>query len=72
MNISFTNEQEEYISTQVKSGGYQNASEVVQDALRLHEIYRHGIIAELRTEIAKGWDGEASCITVQDIIASKR
>jgi antitoxin ParD1/3/4 len=36
MNISFTEKQENYISSQVKQGDYQNASEVVRDALRLH------------------------------------
>lgn len=60
MNVSFTDKQEKYISQQVKSGDYQNASEVVRDALRLHEYYRHKVIEELRAEIAKGWDGPAS------------
>ena len=71
MNISFTNKQEEYISSQVKQGDYQNASEVVRDALRLHEIYRHRVIEELRAEIAKGWDGPASGRSIQDIIKAK-
>ena len=71
MNISFTEKQQQYIATQVSGGDYQNASEVVRDALRLHEIYRHRIVEELRAEIAKGWDGPTSNKTVQDIIASK-
>ncbi|MGO2512272.1 MULTISPECIES: type II toxin-antitoxin system ParD family antitoxin [Marinomonas] len=71
MNISFTDKQEAYIVAQVKGGDFQNASEVVRDALRLHQIYRHRIIEELRAEIAKGWDGEASPNKVQDIINSK-
>lgn len=71
MNISFTNKQEEYISSQVQGGDYQNASEVVRDALRLHQIYRHKIIEELRAEIAQGWDGKASPRTVQDILKDK-
>ena len=33
MNISFTDKQEKYIANQVKSGDFQNASEVVRDAL---------------------------------------
>ena len=41
MNISFTKKQQEYITAQVAQGDYQNASEVVRDALRLHEYYRH-------------------------------
>lgn len=72
MNISFTEKQEQYIAAQVSGGDYQNASEVVRDALRLHEIYRHRVVEELRAEIARGWDGPASNKTVRDIIASKR
>ena len=71
MNISFTDKQEEYISSQVKQGDFQNASEVVRDALRLHEVYRHRVIEELRAEIAKGWEGRASQRNVKDIIKAK-
>ena len=71
MNVSFTEKQERYIAAQLESGDYQNASEVVRDALRLHEVYRHRVIEELRAEIAKGWEGKASPRKVQDIIQSK-
>ena len=71
MNISFTDKQEKYIASQVKEGDYQNASEVVRDALRLHEIYRHRVIEELKAEIAKGWEAPASSRNVQDIIKAK-
>ncbi len=71
MNVSFTTKQEEYIASQVKEGDYQNASEVVRDALRLHEVYRHRIIEELRAEIAKGWDSPVSPRNVQDILKAK-
>ena len=67
MNISFTDKQQKYITAQIKQGDYQNASEVVRDALRLHEIYRHRVIEDLRAEIAKGWEGPASRRSVQDI-----
>ena len=40
MNVSFTAKQEKYIDSLVKSGDYQNASEAVRDAIRLHQIYR--------------------------------
>ncbi len=53
MNISFTEKQSKYIAEQIKSGDYQNASVVVRDALRMHEFYRHNVIAELRAEIAR-------------------
>jgi len=71
MNISFTEKQQEYITTQIKEGDYQNASEVVRDALRLHTVYRHRVIEELRAEIAKGWAGPASKRSVKDIIKAK-
>lgn len=72
MNISFTSKQENYIAVQVEQGDFQNASEVVRDALRLHEVYRHRIIEDLRIEIAKGWDGATSTRNVQDIIKDKK
>ncbi|MFT5337037.1 MAG: antitoxin ParD1/3/4 [Sphingobacteriales bacterium] len=43
-NFSLTHKQKEYISGQVKSGDYQNASELVRDALRLHQVYRDKVI----------------------------
>ncbi len=66
MNVSFTAHQEQYIQDQVASGDFQNASEVVRDALRLHQVYRHRIIEELKQEIAQGWDGPASSRSVRD------
>ncbi len=72
MNISFTEKQEKYILAQLASGDYQNASEVVRDALRLHEVYRYKMLEELRAEINKGWEGEISKRNVNDIIAAKR
>lgn len=71
MNISFTEKQEQYISKQVKSGDFQNASEVVRDALRMHQLYRERVIAQLRAEIEQGWDGPASKRTIKDIVAAK-
>ena len=71
MNVSFTDKQEKYIAEQIESGDFQNASEVVRDALRLHSVYRHRIIAELKAEIEKGWSGPVSKRSVKDIIAAK-
>ena len=50
MNISFTKKQEEYIAQQVATGEYQNNSEVIRDALRLHKIYREKVIDDLSPE----------------------
>lgn len=72
MNVSFTEKQEQYIAAQLSSGDYQNASEVVRDALRLHELYRNKVLEELRAEIAKGWDSPASKRSVKNIVAAKR
>jgi antitoxin ParD1/3/4 len=72
MNISFTEKQEKYIQAQLASGDFQNASEVVRDALRLHEVYRNKVLDELRVEINKGWEGKTSHRSVKDIVAAKR
>ncbi len=72
MNISFTEKQENYIAEQLSTGDFQNASEVVRDALRLHEFYRNRIMEELRKDLQKGLDGPVSKRTVKDIIADKR
>ncbi|AOR29026.1 addiction module antitoxin [Formosa sp. Hel1_33_131] len=72
MNVSLTQKQKDYISNQVESGDFQNASELVRDALRLHEVYRHRVIMDLRAEIEKGWNGPTSKRTVTDIINEKR
>lgn len=72
MNVSFTQKQEDYIANQVASGDFQNASEVVRDALRLHQVYRTRVLEELRQKIAEGWEGPTSSRTVSDIVKSKR
>ncbi len=71
MNISFTEKQRQYIESQIESGDFQNASELVRDALRLHEFYRHRVVDELRAEIAKGWDGETSTRSASQIAKAK-
>ena len=71
MNISFTDKQQKYIEHQLESGDFQNASEVVRDALRLHELFRNRVLEELRIEISKGWDGPVSTRSINDIIRGK-
>ena len=71
MNVSLTNKQENYIASQIEAGDYQNASELVRDALRLHQVYRDKVLNELRLEIEKGWDSPTSNRSVQDIIKAK-
>jgi antitoxin ParD1/3/4 len=72
MNISFTKKQEDYILSQVATGDYQNNSEVIRDALRLHNLYRDKVLNELKVEIEKGWSGEVSKRSVNDIIKAKK
>ena len=72
MNISFTKKQEEYIAQQVATGEYQNNSEVIRDALRLHKVYRDKVINDLRNEIEKGWNAPDSHRTMEQIIAAKK
>lgn len=72
MNVSLTQKQQQYIAEQLASGDFQNASELVRDALRIHQLMRNRIIAELREEVAKGWDGPASRRSVKDIIAAQQ
>ncbi len=71
MNVSFTKKQEKYVADQVGSGDYQNASEVVRDALRLHQYYRQNVIEGLKAEIQKGWNSPLSLKSVSDILAEK-
>ncbi|WP_420384787.1 type II toxin-antitoxin system ParD family antitoxin [Roseivirga sp.] len=72
MNVSLTSKQEKYISDQIASGDYQNASELVRDALRLHQVYREKLIADLKQEIEKGWDSPTSQRSIKDILHSKK
>ena len=72
MNIILTRKQEDFIAALFSSGDYQNASEAVHDAIRLHELYRHKVVDQLRAEIEKGWNSPNSTNRVQDIIKAKR
>lgn len=61
-----------YITEQIASGDYQNNSEVIRDALRLHSIYREKVIQDLIKEIGKGWNGPDSSKTMEEIILLKK
>ena len=67
MNISFTEKQEKYIRDKVKSGDFQNASEVVRNALRMVKTHEEKMISELRSAIEKGWNDEGTNYTATDI-----
>ncbi len=71
MNVSFTEKQTKYIESQLESGDFKNASEVVRDAIRLHQLYRQKIIDDLRSEISKAWDGPTTNIKPSEIARRK-
>ena len=68
MNISFTSKQMKYIEDQVSSGDYQNNSELVRDAIRIHMFYREKMLQELRYEIQQGLDSGISPLNTDDIV----
>lgn len=72
MNISLTKKQEDYISEQLAFGDFQNASELVRDALRLHQLYRLKAIDDLKKEIEKGWTGDSVSTSVAAIVKKKK
>ncbi len=57
-----------YIEDQVSSGDYQNNSELVRDAIRIHMFYREKMLQELRDEIQHGLDSGISPLTTDDIV----
>ena len=72
MNVSLSPTFESYIQKQLDAGIYNNASEVIREALRLKiqqdEIYQTKLEA-LRAAIIKGeQSGEATSFDIQEII----
>jgi antitoxin ParD1/3/4 len=79
MNVSLTEELEEFVQQKVSSGRYHSASEVVREALRLlqdHDTLYEIQLAVLRRDIAVGIEqadrGEVSLLDVEDIKARGR
>lgn len=71
MNIYFTKKQEEYIQLLISRGLYKDASDIMSEALLLHESQYEQKLHELQTEINKGWEGPSSQRSVSDIISAK-
>lgn len=77
MHISLTPELEHKVRAKVESGLYNNASEVIREALRFmeqnHDLMYQLKLEHLRHEVAKGAiqaeEGNFSKRTVQDILA---
>ena len=55
----------------MKSGDYLNNSELVREAIRLHQIYRERLIIDLKREIEKGLESGYSNNTINDIVKFK-
>jgi antitoxin ParD1/3/4 len=72
MNVSLTEELEQFVRDLVDSGRYRSASEVVRAGLRLlqdQEKLRAVKLDELRKEVQQGLDsGSAGELDVEDII----
>ena len=75
MNVSLTPELDRYVKRKVESGLYNNASEVVREALRLlveRDRFRPLSEEELKAEIEKGrahiQAGRVSTATAEDIL----
>ena len=72
MNVNLSSKFESYIQQQLNEGTYNNASEVIREALRLKmqqdEVYQAKLEA-LRAAIIQGEEsGEATPFDIQDII----
>ena len=78
MNVSLGKSWEEYVADQVSSGNFNNASEVVRDALRRQqehflklETLRRDIAAAMAS-IDRGEVSHASADDIKAIVASRR
>ena len=72
MNVSISKELQKYIDEEVESGRFDDASAVVNDALRLHEAY----IGRLREKVGEGLDdiesGRHRAVTAAEFLARAR
>ena len=75
MNFSLGKNWEKYVSEQVESGQFNNASEVVRDALRRQQEYLIKLEA-LKIDISQGIAsvkaGKASKVSANEIIAKAK
>jgi antitoxin ParD1/3/4 len=75
MNFSLGKKLEDYVAEQIARGPYNNASEVVRDALRLHEEH-HLKLESLRHDVELGRlsieAGRTSRVGPEDVIAKAR
>ena len=75
VNVSLGKRWEQYVEEQVRSGLFNNASEVVRDALRRQEehlIKFEALKRDIESGIASVQAGRTSRATADDIIARAR
>ena len=79
MHISLTSHFEAYVADKVESGRYNNASEVILEALRLleaHDARESAKLAILKAEVQKGIDeadrGDFVDIDLEDLLTIER
>jgi antitoxin ParD1/3/4 len=75
MNVSLTPELEKFVSSKVKSGRYNSASEVVREALRLleeHESARAVQLAEFNEQLGRRLAGLDRGEVVEPVAARAR
>ena len=71
-NVNLTDELDHFVATKVKSGRYENASEVVRAALRTLEREEQRYEAKLAVLRAAIDEGDASGVAKGDVFARVR
>jgi antitoxin ParD1/3/4 len=71
MNVNLTTHFEEFVQTQIASGRYTNASEVIRDGLRLleeHQQLHEAKLRELRAALEEGENTPDAPFDIEKII----
>ena len=69
-SITFTDQQDSWIKSQIERGDYTNDSEYIRDLIRKDQA-NNSKLNYLRMSIQKGLDSDVSKKSVQDIIKAK-
>lgn len=72
MNVSLTPELEKFVADKVKSGLYNNASEVVRASLRLMKEHDDRYWAKVREDIEIGWQQARAGLGIDGPTAMRR
>ena len=71
-NVNLTDELDRFVSTKIKSGRYENASEVIRAALRTLEREEQEFEAKLAVLRAAIDEGDASGIAISGVFSRVR